>query len=57
MPPAWRERLSLSLLRSIVRFQRSEAPRVRDLLARNAESRRLITLSLPADADAFLAGL
>jgi adenylate kinase family enzyme len=55
MPPGWRERLSISLLRSILLFRTTEAHRVRELLARPAPGRRVITLSSPAEAEAFLA--
>jgi hypothetical protein len=32
MPYGWKERLSLSLLRTVITFRRTEAPRVRRLL-------------------------
>jgi adenylate kinase family enzyme len=57
MPADWRERLSASLLRSIVCFRRHEAPRVRALLQRYGEGRDLVVLVGPDQARAFLSTL
>jgi len=55
MPDSWTEHLSISLLRSIICFRRTEARRVRALLQRHAKGRTLITLPHPAAARSWLA--
>lgn len=54
MPQGWRERLSWSLLSTIVLFRRRETPRVRRLLA-EAPGPRVVTLTNDRQVRAFLA--
>ncbi len=57
MPEGWRERVSWSLFWSVLRFRRSETPKVRRLLATLGPSHRVVTLRSREDADRFLSAM
>lgn len=57
MPEGWRERVSWSLLWSVLRFRWSESPKVRRLLATLGPSHRVVTLRSREDAERFLSAM
>lgn len=57
MPEGWQERVSWSLVWSVLRFRQSEAPKVRRLLSTMEPPQRVITLRSREEADRFLSGM